>query len=316
MITAPLDLPKPILFAKEVHEIIGVIIDSASSFVTSVEHITGRVYQVAQKCFAILGFLGFAGATFSLVSFASNITKAVQTSSCAERVKNLFKAAVDVGDTWGAVNGFLWAFEAVNVISKNALSWTPFVSAILFPSQVISLGLDMHDHADTKEMRNQLMPILRAKDLTRACGYVVEHQQTVRKFLHFSKATELQKRAETLFNRLQAGELQAETDATAFIEVLKTRVNTKYNLEVAALATKVATVASTAVSIAMPLNVVSWGITAIGGIASTIIFGLQKLLLNKNPFSSPRDLWYERAFHAVRLHFNQLTQAIERRAAV
>lgn len=313
MVTAPLHLPKPIVFAKEVQEIVATIIDSASSFVTTIENITGRVYRAAQKVFATLGFLGGVGAVFSAASFVSNVTKAIHASSAADRIKTVFRAIVDGSDAWGGVNGLLWAFEAVGVIAQSALTWTPIVNAIFFPAQIVSIGLDLHDHAETAEMRNELLPMLRAKDLTKACGYVAEHHYRIRKFCQLSKATELHQKAQTLFSRLTAGEEQARVDAAAFIQVLKTRVNTRYNLEVAALAAKVTTVASTAISLMMPLNAVSWCITAVSGIASTIIFGLQKLLLNKNPFAEPRDVWYERAAQAVRHQFNNLTNAIEPR---
>lgn len=313
-------IPKVMAKAQGIHDKASAAIETSSAFLEAVDTLTGKVSNSVKDAFGTMGFVGAFNAVFAIPSLINNIAKAVRTSSVVERVKSVFKAVLDVGSLWMGANGILNGLKSVGVIAESALSWTAIVNAVLFPLQIISLGLDAHNLAESTKERNELLAKIRptglakytVSDLTEGCRYIVQNHERLRKTLHLSKGTTLDVRAQKLFERLERSDGGAKEDAIAFMKILRTRINTKYNLEVAGLAAKTAGVVIAGVSFFVPPNPVTWGLAGVCGVASLLIFGLEKVLLNKDPFSAPRDVWHAKLAHKVREGFGGVTNLVER----
>jgi hypothetical protein len=174
--------------------------------------------------------------------------------------------------------------------------------------QLISIGLDVHALNDTRKEKKDILSNIDFTDITASCKYIVENEQSVRKTLNFSKAANIAARAQAIVD----GQTSQE-DAIAFIKICRRRIHTKYNLDVAKLSAKVAGVAMAAISLFVPPNPVTLGIAGISAVTQVALFGLGKLLLNKDPFSAPRDVWYAQLADKVREHAGRLTDAISAR---
>lgn len=316
------ELPEVFHQVKAVHETAAAAVDIASSAMTAVDTLTGKVSDSVKNVFGALGFVGGAGAIFTIPSLINNISKAIRASSLVERVKSAFRALLDGGALWNAANGILGGLQSVGVIAAKAISWTSIVNIALFPLQAISIALDTHQLVELREERNKLLSYIRPhglakytiSDLTRACKHVADNHESLRETLNLSEAADLGRRAQSLYDRLISSQEQVTTkdDAIAFMKILRRRIHTKYNLEVAGLSAKVAGVVVAGVSLFVPPNPITWGIAGVFGIASLAIAGLGKLLLNDDPFSGPRDVWYSKLAHKIREGFGAMTDAAER----
>ena len=315
------EIPEVFQHVKAVHDTASVAVDIASSVMTAVDTLTGKVSNSVKTVFGALGFVGGAGAIFTIPSLINNVSKALRASSVVERVKSAFRAVLDGGALWNAANGIIGGLKSVGVIAANALSWISIVNIALFPLQAITIGLDVDQLAELSEEKNKLLAKIRphghasysVRDLTEACSYVRENHKRLREILQLSEASELDRLAQRLYDRLVVGteEVSARHDAVEFMKILKRRIHTKYNLEVAALSAKVAGVVAAGVSLFVPVNPVTWGIAGAFGIASLATAGIGAFLLNDDPFSGPADVWYSKFAHKIRQGFGVITDAIE-----
>lgn len=316
------ELPEVFHRIKAAHETASTAVEIASSVMTAVDSLTGKVSNSVKNVFGTLGFLGGAGVIFTIPSLINNISKAIRASTLIERVKNAFRAVLDGGALWNAANGIIGGLKSVGVIAAKALSWTSIANIALFPLQTISIALDTHQLIELKEEKDTLLAKIRPhglakytiSDLTHACEYIVKNHEHLREILQISAGAKLQERAQTLYNRLitSQDQVSAVTDAVDFMKILRRRINTKYNLEVAELTAKVTGVVVASVSLFVPPNPITWGISGVFGIAALAICGLRKVLLNDDPFCGPSNVWYSKLAHKVREGFGSITDAAEK----
>ncbi len=196
----------------------------------------------------------------------------------------------------------------------KAFAWTSLVNTILFPLQLISLGLDTHQLYETAKDKKEVLAQLKLTDLTSSCEYVLKNHERLTGVFALSKKTKIDHKAQELLERLHAADNKetAKTDAEEFIKILRRRMHTKYNLEVAGIIMKVALVTLGALSLFILPNPVTLGIAGVFGAAGLVLFAAQKLVLNKDPFAKPSTVWYAQVAHKLRQSLNAITDAAER----
>lgn len=299
--TVGFSIPKPMQIAQAAHEKAGMAIDCASAIMQTVDRITGNVAEAAKRVFSAMGFFAAAGVVFAVPSLISNITKAVYTSDAVERVKSIGRALLDGSAIWGSVHGLLSGLKSVGVIAAKALSWTGIVNAVLFPLQFISLGLEAFELGEVRVEKKHILSKLSLDDVQKSLQYVQENHATLRKQLVISKTQDLAARALNLKNDKEGAE--------EFIKLLRRRIHTKYNLKAASVIIKITTVGAGFASLIAPVAPATLAIAGVSGLAGLVHFGIEKLLLNKNPFSEAES-WHQKLAQKVRNTFAKVTDAI------
>ncbi len=299
------EVPKPVKKTGFVQEKAAVLVDSVQSFVNTIDHSISKVSGAVKQVFGTLSFVGGLGLFFAVPSMVSNITKAVANSHPVERIKSIGRAVLDGVSVWMSTNAILNGLQSIKVIPASALSWTYVVNVALFPLQLIGIGIDSHELGELKAQRKEVLSRLSVKDLTRSLDYVKENHQELGKILAVSKKCKIAEHAEAV----KTDKAKAEQ----FIKMLRTRMSTKYNLKVADLAIKVTTLFVSATMLFLPLNPVSMGFAGICGLAALTNFGVEKLMLTKDPLAQS-DAWYSKVANKMRSVFNYVTDAIDRRS--
>lgn len=299
------EVPKELKKSAVIHEKLGAVVEISQTFVETVDNGFTKVSDVVKRIFGALSFVGAAGLIFAIPSMISNITKAIANSHPIERAKNIGRAILDATAVWMSTNAILNGLQAVRVLSSSALSWTYIVNVALFPLQLIGIGIDSYELSETKSQKTELLARLDVKDLTKSLNYVKKNHGDLAKFLGISKKCEIEKKAQALKQDKQASE--------AFIQMLRRRVNTIYNLKVANLVIKVSALVVTGTLLFIP-NPISMGIAGVCGLAGLATFGVEKLLLPKDPFTQS-DSWYGKTAEKARQLFGRVTDALDTRTA-
>ncbi len=298
------EVPKPVRKTGAVQEKLGMIVDATQSFVNTVDHSFTKVSEKVKNVFGAFSFVGGVGLFFAIPNMISNITKAVASSNTVDRIKNIGRAILDGTAVWMSTNAILNGLQSVKVLSASALSWTYVVNVVLFPLQLIGIGIDTHDLGELKAQRKEVLTRLDVKDLTKSLDYVKENHDTLRKILGISKKCRIEERAEAVKDN--------KAEAQQFIKMLRTRVSTKYNLKIADLTIKIATLFVTATMLFLPLNPISMGFAGLCGLAGLANFGVEKLMMNKDPLATS-DAWYSKVANKMRSACDYITDAIDRK---
>lgn len=318
----PMELPKQI--AKPLNQIEQVMefgrstLETVEAWVPVVENVTGKLPKPVDQALKGTSFYYGAMGLFAIKSLVMDIRDAIVASNVVDRVKSICRAVISGGNIAMAANAILGGLKTVGVIAKNALPWTEIVNNVLFPLQALSLGLSVHDFTETANDHHEFLQNLNVKDLTSSCQYVMKNKDRLRKVLVLSKKTNLDLRAERIMQGIQSVNAEerriAKEEGDALVSILRRRVNTKFNLEVAGLVVKVAAVATAGISIVVPPNPVTMGIGAICAVASLALYSLEKLLLssNKDPFAEPENVWYKQMAHKARQFVYRCADSVEK----
>ena len=317
-----IQMPKIMRQAKVVHETTTTVVDISTTFVEVVATTTGRVSDSVKHTFGALSFVGGLNVIFTIPSLINNVAKAIRASSIIDRIINAFRAAMDGFALWTTANVIINGLRCFGVIAAKALSWIPLVNIILFPLQFGTVGLDSLEISDLRKERDGLFSKIRPRglakytveDLTCGCKYIVANSERIRKTMQLSKNTDIQGRAEKLLERLTEAnaDINIMRESKEFLKILRTRINTQYNLKVAGLAARTAGVVVAGVSLFVPPNPFTWALAGVFGLAALVCFALEKVLLNKDPFSPTEDVWHAKVVHKVRQGFGEVTKAAER----
>lgn len=309
-----LELPKFVKQAKTVYEKSDAFVATASSIVSGVDAFVTKVPTKVTNAVGALSFYSGINAAFAAPSMVCNISKAVRATNVVDRVKSVFRAMLDGGAIWGAVNAVVSGLKSVGAVAAKALTWMPIVNAALFPLSIIDAGLDGHQLYETRNARKDILANITVTDLTKSLEYVKDNHASLSKTLVLSKKTEINEKAQEILTRLTSSEDKKEVQAEAeqFVKILRRRIHTKYNLEFAGVISKVAAVGIAGAALVVPANFVAWGLAAASAVASGGIFVAGQVLLNKDPFSPPKDVWYAKMAEKVRLFAGRVTDGIER----
>ncbi len=305
-----IELPKENKLYGTIYRYSIMFIGAVRNIVDAVDCVTKSVSKVAKITFGVIGHVaGPIGIVFAILHGVSNVSKMIYGSSVVERVKGAFNALANVGDLWNATNGLLSAMQVLGKIPASSLAWTGIVSAVLFPLQVIEIGNDTHQLKQTKEDRKNILSNLSVKDLTYSCKYVIENHESLRKSLCLTKHAKINEMAKNILLKGEAGRKEGEE----FIKTLRRRIHTKHNLEFSGIILKSAAIGAGIGVLATGPNPISLGLAAGTGFAVIGHFGVGKLLLQKNPFSSPKNVWYAKLAEKMRNAFAVLTDAMAQR---
>jgi len=311
----PFELPKPLTKAQQLMEFGQSAIFAIDSMAPIIRGITGKFPRPVAIALKATNFFHGAVGLLSIPTFASDIYNAIKSSTVVDRVKNICKAVISGGSVILGGNSILGGLKTVGVIAKNSLPWTSIVAKFLFPLEVLSAGLAAHDVSEIHDDRREILDNMKVEDLTKACQYVIKNKERLRKVFVVSKKTQIDLRAERIMKGLQSENLDAQRlarqEGEEFVNTLRRRINTKYGLQVAALAVKVTGVVSLGVSLFVPPNPVTLGIGAICAVAGFALYGLEKLLINKDPFTKSSDVWHEQIFHQARTIVYKGMDAVE-----
>lgn len=264
----------------------------------------GKTVGCAQVCTGI-------GGIFSVVQFFIDVSKAVYAKSLTSRIKNLARAVLDGGYILGAINSIVSGLKAVKVIAQDALPWTNIISKILFPLQFISLGLDLHQMSETSQAHNEFLKnteLLSSRDLksrriqnlTQAVSYVKENHKKIKSDFKLSKKVDLEGRANEILENLKNNQEISINKGEEFVNILRGHIKTKLNFQVANTALRIVGIVSAALAIATPPNPATLGLAAVTGLVGLAVFGLEKLMVTKNPFETSPGTFPGRIPHDLR----------------
>jgi hypothetical protein len=298
-------MPKVFEKMRERHGLMETAGGVAGNFVTAIDSVTNKVPQAIKQSLGNMAFLSGAGLLFTIPSMVCNITKSIASSSLVERVKSAFKAVVDFAATWMATNSLIMGLKSVGVLAAESIGWAWHVSVALLPLQILNIGLDVYDLNDLTHKKKDILANITVKDITKSCTYIEQNHESLRKTLGLSKATDIAAKARELLATPN------KEKSEKFVKTLRRRINTKFNLEVSKLASKVGNIVMGTLSLFIPLTPATLAIGGLFGLSSLLLFGLEKLLINKDPFSEPKDVWYSKAAHKIREGFGKVTDAIE-----
>ncbi len=304
-----IEVPKPIEKFGTFHGMTERFFDAVGKIVGAVDCVTKTVSGVVKDGLGSLGFFSGLGIIAAVPSAVSNVSKMIRGSSVVERVKGAFNAAANLGDCWNATNGVLSGLETVGVIAAKSLSWTGVVSAVLFPLQLVEIGNHLHDLKQTREDRKNILSNISVKDLTHSCKYVIANHDSLGKSLCITKHAKIDEMAKTILSKGEAGRKEGEE----FVKTIRGRIHTKHNHEVGAIYLKGAAIGSGLGVLATGPNPIALGFAAGTGLAIIGHFGAGKLLLNKNPFQAPKNVWYAKLAEKMRGVFAVATDAMARK---
>lgn len=275
---------------------------------STVVDIIGVVEERVKVTVGGLGMVGGARAFFVLPNLINNSAKAIRTNHLVVRIKNVARVILDAGALWAAAHEVLWGLKHVGVLAQEAITWTQVVNQALFPLQFVSLGIDLHDAAETESLKRQ---ITTQKNHRTFCEFVVEHHRAIRKKLSLSKASRIDKKAQAILETFSESPKKAKMEAEQFRRVFEKRVSKRLALDLLNVVVKVVAVVSVAIMLFMPPNPAVWIVAGVSGVLTASITVLDLLLMSEDPFAKQQDLIY-RIRKPVKKVFNECIIALER----
>jgi len=242
-------------------------------------------------------------------TIADEIQNNVLTPTFLEHVKSVAKSisgeyGMFMGVGINVIKGLqgVGAVALENGFAKSLISIAGVVNGLM---QLVSPGIDLDEvtqlrtnifasidspkPTDTRERRIQI--------LTNSCNFAIANQKSIRKKLDLAKETKIDDMARRIQQALASDDAEVQThalqDGEKFMQQLKDRVNVKFGVEIAKLAVRTTGVALSAISFftgpVLPI-LIGFGVV---GVATLALYAFEKVMLPKDPFSPPRDVWYE-----------------------
>jgi hypothetical protein len=207
-----------------------------------------------------------------------------------------------------------------NPIAKLALSVADsvklfFEAALTIPKthDLRIFRSDMFEHVKDPNSADTLEH--RIHNLTAACNYISKNDKNIRTTLMLAKQVGLVRRADEAKNGVAstdaAEQLKALEKGEEFIRNLRRRVNSHLGLTAATLAAKISGCAISVPLFLLPPNPVTLTIAGVVGLGSLFIWAAEKIMLPSDPFGEPKDVWYEKAPHRIRMASYRISDAVK-----
>ncbi len=226
----------------------------------------GSVYHVAEKEFPMLSFCG------------SSILKGLEGVGAVVQGNPVGKLIFSIA---GIVNTFL---------NLSIIPGLPKAGSLY------ALKKDIFENV--KDPTNPASRETKIKDLTASCAYVSANERRIRKTINIAKDVGIQKRANDVIQGLASNDSEEQTKAIEkgekFTKALRHRVKNKLGIDIVKLVNKISGIVISILLLALPPNPVTLSLAGVVGLSSLTLWAVEKILLPADPFSEPKDVWYER----------------------
>lgn len=255
------------------------------------------------------------GLITDIPKFINNVYAAMEVDKTMDKAYHATKAVLGGLGIVQVGTSIIEGAKFFGWIAKDALPWTPVVSLALFPLQI--LGLEsavstIYQGFKAKEMMEQELPKSKKTDspqdrftnLTKSCRYIIDNKKEVGKLLSISKEAGISDKAKKILSDLASENndtrIKALEEGEAMMKILRTRVDTKIGIGIGAIAVKVtALVASGILLFALPTPAAPAILGAVA-VLSLSFWAFEKIMLNGDPLSKPKDVWHEQIPHQIR----------------
>lgn len=191
------------------------------------------------------------------------------------------------------------SFEAISTIPKA--------------SAISSFRSDLFEHV--KDPDATATRQARIENLTQALSHIRDNEKSIRKTLIIAKEAGLVSRSNEALAGIGSTSRQEQDEALEkgelFIRQLRRRVDIKFGLSIAQLITKVSSVAVSISLVAAPPNPVTLSLAGVVGVATFALWGIEKIMVAKDPFGEPKDVWYEKVPHEIRTAVYKVSDAVK-----
>lgn len=315
-----LPLPKWHQVAGEAHDLASKVAGVSRIGGKFIHTLTKAVSPVVLKVLTATKILAGIGFLFLLPSLIKNFQASIVAKSAIDRAKSVAKTVLGAVDIVDGVADTIEGLQAVNILSKDSFTWAGMVAKVIYPFQFLSLAVSSYDLAMTaklfveikKNLSTSKKPDLQSQmeRLKKSCTYIVDNQKKLQGGLSIGAEAKIDERAKAVLSKLERGDEKAVSEGVDLLKTLKGRVTTKLSLSVLSLATKVAKVAAAGILLFVlattPVVGVVFGVALVG----LALFAIEKIALHKNPFAQAKDVWHEKAIHAIRQGIDKAAYAV------
>lgn len=258
-------------------------------------------------------FIGVGAAIFAIPNLIRSIHKTIVSNTAIDRITHAVKAFFSAGASLESITFCVDGLKSVGVIAQEACSWTLAIYQALYPLQFLSLAWGSYEMQGVARLRLQMKKNIavskkqpldtRVENLTHSFTYV-RNTQDLRESLGISKSAGLDARMEQIAKKLlsenSVEKQKAVVEGEQLMKALKRRINTKLTLNILSTVAKIATIVVLGFLLfTTPTTPVFALVATVMSIALALL-AAEKLFINKDPLSQPRDVWYAKAAHAVR----------------
>lgn len=252
----------------------------------------------------------------------SEISKQINAEAI---VSNIRSAAKQVSGEFGLFMGAginvikglqgIGAVAQEDPLAKSIISFAGVINGIF---QLVSPAFNMEELVAMKSAIDQNIETAPSTDsherriqvLTKSCNFVITNEKKIRKQLGLAKETKINEMA----GRIQAGlnsddaEVRARTlaEGETLMKLLKSRVNLKLGIETTKLTLRTTGVAISIISLFTGTTVPSMVALGVIGVATVGLWVFERVMLPKDPFTPPANVWYEQMALNMRNTINNI----------
>lgn len=234
-----------------------------------------------------------SGETGTALAIGSNIVKGLQGFGAIAQdnafTKNLLSVAALVHSTFQLVPT-VFSVEEITTVRNEMLA-----------------NIASSEPTDLREKR--------VEQLKASCDYVMKNEKRLRKSLDLAKETRIHLVSQRVLEGLKSDSEEVRNKALEegekLMQTLRRRVNTKFGIELTKLNVRTAGVAISIASFftgPSPTALIAFGAF---GVATLALYVFEKVMLPKDPFSVPKDVWHEKAPHNFREGFFNGYRAVQ-----
>ncbi len=178
-------------------------------------------YDIAKAidCFCVLDVI------YAPPRFIADVTACLHAQNLYDRITGVVEAVSEACNIVSLASEIIRIAKEAQVLQQDALAWTMHLNYAYIPNQFIMMGQSLDQLVYVIYLKNTF-----PADEKEGCEYVISREYELKRRLSLSKKCTL---------------IAQENNNTAFLEILKTRINTCCNL---AVLDSITTVASTAMS--------------------------------------------------------------------
>lgn len=252
----------------------------------------------------------------------SELGKQINTDAIVSNIRSAAKVVSgEFGLFMGAGINVIKGLQGVGAVAqedpltKSIISFAGVINGIF---QLVSPAFKMEELVAIKNDMDHNIETLPATDsqerrvqvLTKSCNFVIANEKKIRKQLGLDKAIKLDEMARRLQAGLNSEDAEVRTRTLAegetLMNQLKGRVNLRVGIETTKLALRTTGVAISIMSLFTGTTVASMIALGAIGVATLALWTFERVMLPKDPFTPPANVWHEQMALNIRNTINNI----------